>query len=573
MWGEQRFFLKSFQGLFKSKKWQDLKSYFLDSLLNLKLQDLRVFFLDSKNLVNLKWQSLKCVFLDSKHSLKLVQNKDSKKLQNLDSINSQNLRNHKIDSKDSKNEIQNLKLDSINKTQNLQKAFGCDKDSKIDLVNLKADSKNSQNLNGEFLQNKDSKNLWNLKSWKLGIKSINSKISLNLVYDKDSKKLQNLNYKLDSKDLTLKENKADFISKIQNLDSINSQNLRNHKIDSKDSINNNLVNLNHKLDSKKLQNLNHKLDSKKPQNLKKDSKKPQNLNTLILTLFLTLSFTNTAYALKESESGQRNGYVGNFILGFDYLHQANNASLFSTPNNNNALLSGVRSSIGADVGWNFYDYVKLEFNILAGFAPTRVNGNFLSGFDTNILNPNYTIKDIVYFNMNMGGKIGYNLSSITKNFSHAIFLNLGVSFNSDTYGSAVIYDVVDNVLFLEIEGSKKLPNRFRLEYAGRIGFNAGTLAITGDIGSYARNANNAFSGYSLLCSLGFSYRLGDSYNIAFFMRLNVLYRYVGGEKSSRVVTTPADNTDNGLFLAGVSSNVTYPATHLLYSGVHFGFKF
>lgn len=378
----------------------------------------------------------------------------------------------------------------------------------------------------------------------------------------DFNNLENLNSKKTfNKDSIKKMPKVDFI-KICKTDSI--------KFTKVDSIKTS------KKDSTRIA----KIDSIKK--LKVDSIKSQNLKKFPFIILMLLAFSNFAHALKESDSGQRNGFIANIILGFDYINQTNGTTLFSNiaaPNNTDkvAQISGARSTIGAEIGWNFRDYAKLEFNVLVGFAPSRVRGNFLSGFESNILVDTiagyYTFKDINYTNIAFGGKIGYNFSSITKNFNHAIFLNLGFNFNIIDYGSFIAYRVNESVIFAELEGSKKLSSRFRLEYKAQIGYRLAFISLNGDAGNYYNNINDSINGFNSLLSLGFLYNLTSSGSLAFFMRTNIAYNYLAAERYGRIVTTPVNNINNMALDVGVSTLLKYPATYMLSSGIDFGFRF
>lgn len=289
--------------------------------------------------------------------------------------------------------------------------------------------------------------------------------------------------------------------------------------------------------------------------------KLQNLIFKILLAFLLLS--SLANAAKQDDEGRRSGFVLDLGIGSNYKFHAIGDSI----------LRGVETSINLNVGYIFRDYVRIDMGVGFGYTPSRLIRAYPFGVQDSILY--IPPKDMIAVSIPYGFKIGYNLSSFIKNWGHSIYINSGVQIQPYVFSSGVA--LMQQVAFLnsyiEIEGSKKFGDNFRLEYMASFGFLNAAISFVGAddvVVSKHTSGNDDTTGYSLGGYIGFRYYFGSRVN--FFTRLNLGYFSIDADKYTGSVTTPANPTDSNI-IPSITTSIRYPTSSVIYSGVIFGFGF
>jgi len=270
-------------------------------------------------------------------------------------------------------------------------------------------------------------------------------------------------------------------------------------------------------------------------------------------LLCCLLMPQMLFAARENERGRHNGIVASVSIGAEYMsHKAGNGRV-----------SGVMMSANPSLGWNLWDYAKIEAFGSFGGTPTEINGVYPYGANElvtlNLTRGTFTRPYL------LGTKAGYNVSSIFKYWQHSIFINVGFDKGRDNFtGIGFPYEVTKDStrLFIELEGRARINQKYAIEYALRVSNLKENITFVSGM-----SALIAY-GYGIKASAGFQYRLSEW--ICFFARLVGEYSNMNTTSSSINLTT-GQNPQSSALKPNASVVVAYPAT--TYIGVQWGFGF
>ena len=273
----------------------------------------------------------------------------------------------------------------------------------------------------------------------------------------------------------------------------------------------------------------------------------------IKKLFLFVFFI---FALNAEEAERQNGFIGAIGIRIDYKYHKADSSV----------VSGAITSLQGFIGWNWKDYVKMEFSGRLGAGSNNIKGDYPIGTQTQL--SRLTFKGGAFLDIDFEGKVGYNTLSSLKMWDNALFFNIGTNVDISThYATYTPFATQLSLInaFVELEGRSAINTHFSFDYFARGIVGIDIISIGGsDLLVSPLPASVLALGGKV--GVGFRYKIGEK--AYFFMRLVGTYYNIAKSPTANIAITSNPHTNE--LIPNAKSSFAYPKSHTLYGGLYFG---
>lgn len=269
-----------------------------------------------------------------------------------------------------------------------------------------------------------------------------------------------------------------------------------------------------------------------------------------------LLFVIFILALNANEANYQNGFIGAIGIRIDYKYHKADSSV----------VSGAITSLQGFIGYNWKDYVKMEFGGKLGAGSNSIKGKYPIGTSTQL--SHLTFKGGAFLDIDFEGKVGYNTLSSLKMWDNALFFNLGTSTEISThYATYTPFATQLSLInaFVELEGRSAIDTHFSFDYFARGILGIYNISISGsDLTATPSPSSVLMLGGKV--GVGFRYRIGE--RAYFFMRLVGTYYNTAKSPATNIAITSNPHTNE--LIPNAKSSFAYPKSHTLYGGLYFG---